>query len=100
MSYDIVQGDLEPDMPMTVSSSLVGATSVEMRWKKPSGELSTVSLVIISAAAGTVRRVWVAGDTEEVGKHQCRVVVTWPGSEPQTFPSDGNWAQWYIHARE
>lgn len=99
MSYDIIEGDLEPDMPMSVGVSVVGASSVRMRWRKPSGAVSTVDLTIITAASGELRRVWEAGDTDEVGVHRCQVVVTWSTGEVQTFPSDGNYGQWTVHPK-
>lgn len=38
---------------------------------------------------GLVRYSWVSGDTDTPGDFKTEVEVTWPGSRPQTFPSEG-----------
>lgn len=98
MSFSLVVGDLEPDMTLTVSASLTGASSYQLLWRKPDGTESTVSLTAVDLAAGQVKRVWVAGDTAMAGVHRGRVVVTWPSAQPQTFPNDGTWFIWYVYS--
>lgn len=100
MSYSIVVGDREPDMEMVCEvngkpSSLVGALAANLRWKKPDGTISMVGLAIVDAAAGLVRRTWIAGDTDQAGQHLGQVVVTRANGELQTFPNKG-WAMWTV----
>jgi len=50
MSYNIIRGDLEPDMELTAAidgtaESLTGALAYVLRWLKPDGTLSTVSVI-------------------------------------------------------
>lgn len=102
MSYEIVKGDLEPDMQLNLTvngaaKDISTAVSYQLRWKKPDGTVSTVALASVNLAQGQVKRVWVSGDTDLVGIHRGQVVVTWSGSEPQTFPSDGSYYYWYVH---
>lgn len=102
MSYSIVEGDLERDMELTAllngeAQSLVGALSIQLRWKKPDGTVSLVDLTAVSLAAGTVKRVWVAGDTDQVGTHYGQLVVQHANGETQTFPNDGSYAIWNVY---
>lgn len=102
MSYNIVQYDLEPDLFLTASvngdaEDLTGATALKLHWRKPDGTVSDVDLTAVTLATGQVKRVWVAGDTDMVGWHRGRIVVTRPTGENQTFPSDGSWFIWYVH---
>lgn len=99
----LVAGDLEPDLPLTcaldgVAVDLTDALAIEMLWRKPDGTTSLVDLSEVDPEAGTVKYVWEAGDTDEVGTHLCRVVVTHANSDPQTFPSDGSWFSWVVVA--
>lgn len=105
MSYSLVAGDLEPDMYLT--ASLDGAAdpldgdeveSIEMRWRRPDGTESTVELTPVSLVAGQVKRVWEAGDTDDVGVHRGRIVVTYDTGEVETYPNDGSWFVWWVYA--
>lgn len=101
MSFYLVAGDLEPDMPLTITMNnavepLTNALAIQMRWRKPDGTTSLVSLTAVDLAAGQVKRVWAEGDTDRVGTHFGRVVVTRSNGEVQTFPSDGSWFSWTV----
>src|ERR1051326_1398882 len=103
MSYNIVAGDLYEPLEIDGADAsgavnLTDATSVQMRWKKPDGTTSLVDLVIIDAPTGRVKKVWSAGDTDQVGVHRAQVVVTWPTAEPQTFPEDGSAIIFWVNA--
>jgi hypothetical protein len=106
MSVEIVQGDLEPDIQFTCSvngtaEDISDSTARVLRWKKPGEETTVdVALTTVSLAAGTVKRVWAAGDTDIAGAHRGRVVVTRANGETQTFPSDGSWFIWFVNASE
>ena len=102
MTYSIIAGDLEPDMPLqvfvnNVAESLTGALAVQLRWKKPDGTVSIVSLTTVVLATGSVKRVWVAGDTDQAGTHYGQIRVTRSNGEYQTFPSDNSWHSWEVH---
>lgn len=100
MSVELIAGDLDPDLDLTVNEDLTDAETVEMFWKLPGSTTRTVTLEVISAAAGSVRYAWQAGDTDVTGVHRCRVVVTWDTGDPQTFPSDGSWFIWWVYPAE
>lgn len=99
--FSLVAGDLEPDMPLTatmndVAEALTGALAIEMRWRKPDGTLALVDLTAVDLATGQVKRVWDAGDSDMVGTHLGRIVVTRSTGEIQTFPNDGSWFAWTV----
>jgi hypothetical protein len=102
MSFEIVAGDLEPDMQLnitvnSVAKDISAAVSYQLRWRKPDGTVELVALDAVDLTTGRVKRVWEAGDTDQVGIHRGQVVVTWTGTEPQTFPSDGSFYYWFIN---
>jgi hypothetical protein len=100
--FEIVQGDLEPDLPLTItvndSPEDISGSTVELRWRKPDGTFTTVDLTTVDLSVGQVKRVWEEGDTDVVGFHQAQVAVTRPGGEVQTFPSDGSYYWWAVNA--
>ena len=102
MSYSLVVGDLEPDMFLTAAvngtaKDLSDADTVELRWLKPDGTEVYVSLDEVDFELGQVKRTWVAGDSDDAGVHRGRIVATWAGDEPQTFPNDGSWFIWWVY---
>lgn len=105
-TFNIKQGDLEPNLDLQLLKSdgqpqdlSTGVSGVQMRWRKPDGTVTTVSLTIVAAATGQVRYAWVAGDTSIVGVHLGEAIVTWTtGTEPQTFPVDG-YFEWEVQAQ-
>jgi hypothetical protein len=98
--YEIIEGDLEPDLYLTIlvndEPEDISGSTVEMRWKKPDGTVETVSLTAVNLALGQVKRVWLEGDTDIVGWHKAQIIVTRPGGEVQTFPSDGSHFVWRV----
>ena len=102
MSFEIVQGDLEPDMLLTCSvngivENISDSTARVMRWHKPDGTEVDVALTTVNLTLGQVKRVWVAGDTSIPGIHLGRIIVTRANGENQTFPSDGTYFVWWVH---
>lgn len=102
MAFALVKGDLEPDMLITLSApgalaALPTATAVNLRWKKPDGTTTTVALTVVNAVAGTVKRVWAAGDSDQVGRHWGQVVVTTAGGETASDPNDGSLLSWDVY---
>lgn len=103
MSFNLVEGDLNPDMEVDAIDSdgdaadLSAAADVSLYWLKPDGTASTVTLVAISLATGRLKRVWEAGDSDQVGVHQGRIVVTDGAGETSTYPNDGSWLYWWVN---
>lgn len=100
--FELVKGDLDPDMELTVTvngvaQDLTAATTIKLRWLKPDGTTADVTLTAVNLLAGKVKRVWVVGDTNLVGYHKGRIVITWANGETQTFPNDGSWHIWAVH---
>lgn len=106
MSYSIVQGTLDPSMPMAISAgddtyALDPETdTVVFKYKDPNGEVHEVELdletpyvedppegELVDAAAGQLRRIWVAGETDTPGIYEGRLFVTRNG-RPRAFPND------------
>lgn len=107
MSYSVVEGDLEPDMLLTVTTAtqrdLADAVSVELRWKKPDGVVDLVALVEVTTSvnSGVYKRVWEIGDTDMTGVHRGQVVITWDvgaTEEVETCPNDGSWTIWHVYS--
>ena len=104
MSYSLVQGDLEPDMEIDVTAvqggapvNLSGAIQLQLRWRKPDKTDSLVNLVAIDLVNGRVKRVWVTGDSDQIGLHKGQVVVTESNGEIATYPNDGSYVLWYVY---
>lgn len=103
VGYSIIRGDLEPDLVFPckrngVAVDLTGALAHTMRWLKPNGTVLTgVALVASDLAAGELKRVWVAGDTDLAGVHRAQVVVTAENGETMTFPSDSTHFTWVVN---
>lgn len=102
MAFRIVQGDLEPDLLLDLAvndtaEDITDATSPTMVWWKPDDSVDEVDLIVVDAAAGRVRYTWETGDTDLVGLHRGRVVLTRGNGEQQTFPSDGTWFRWRVY---
>lgn len=69
---------------------------VTLRWTKPDGTTSTVSLAVVDRPSGRFVRNWIAGDTDQVGAHFGQVVVTSAGGLPVTYPDDGSQMIWTV----
>jgi hypothetical protein len=93
----LTRGDLKPDVVITISDSRADADFSDLTTAnvRVIGEINGVEVfnslatVVTPAEDGKsaeVRRAWSAGDTDVVGRMWVRVVVTWPGGPPQTFP--------------
>lgn len=109
MPTTLVAGDLEPDLILQLledsglgnggvrSMSLVGASSLELRVRRPDGSTVTRAATIEDAERGMVRYIWTPDDTAQVGQHRGLVVITWENGERQTVPSDGSAFLWIVH---
>lgn len=109
MAFKIVAGDLEPDLRVvlkvndaTEDISDAAADGVTMRWLKPDGTFVEARELVEDDdgggfAAGAVKCVWEAGDTDVAGLHQAQIVVVRGNGEPQTFPSNGKYLKWTVY---
>jgi hypothetical protein len=103
VTYRIIQGDLTPGMPITITDNGVGvnlstADSVELLWRTPDGETQTVELTAVDASIGSFVREWSAGDTDQLGAHRGQVVVT-EDEATETWPNDGSFYIWTVNRR-
>lgn len=86
------QGDLTPDLTIDCTSNGVApdftaATSVQVVCRREGGASPLFTRSANGSAQGVVTYAWQAGDTDTPGRLLFEVVATWPGSEPQRFPS-------------
>ena len=86
-------GDLRPVFYATVKRAgavdLTGATAVLRMGLAGSAETVDYSLTVVSAEDGIVQYEWSTGDTDVAGTYQASIIVTWPDSDPETFPTKG-----------
>lgn len=59
----------------------------------------TATTARVDLTTGRLKRVWVAGDTDQAGTHRGQLVVTRSNGELQTFPNDGSAFIWNIYER-
>ena len=100
--FTIISGDVDPAMEIDVTDisgvvDLSTALSIDLLWQKPDGTDSTVPLVGIDLPNGRVKRVWVAGDTDQVGAHRGQVKVVNADGNPTTYPGSGWWIYWFVY---
>lgn len=102
-SWGIVSGDYGAEYPMPITVvgyggvvNLTTATSYQLRWLRPDGTVAMVSLTAVGLAAGQLERIWLSGDTSQLGVHRGQVVVTWPDSTTTTYPQDGSYYTWNV----
>src|SRR5688500_13812123 len=93
--FTIKQHDTHPplDAVLTMGApptpvDLTGAT-VKLLLKTATGTATVGACTIVSAAAGSVRYQWVAGDTASVETFSGEFEVTWGDGKITTFPNDG-----------
>lgn len=101
MSYQIGQGDLAPDIVFEAGVNgepvdLSDITNPRLRWWKPNGEYIEVAVAAMDLALGLFTREWQPGDTDEIGTHRAKLIVTRGNGDQQTFPSDGTFLRWRV----
>jgi hypothetical protein len=101
MSYSCIRGDITQPMPLTlevdgVATIIDDDATVQLRWTKPDGTTTLVDLAEVDFSVGEVQRIWVAGDTDDIGAHSGQIVVTVDG-ETDTFPNDGSLIWWWVY---
>jgi hypothetical protein len=102
MAYSLVAGDLGTPMLIVLvapgaQSALATAQSLQLRWQKPDGTVSVVPLILVDASTWQIKRVWSAGDTDQVGEHRGQVIVTDVNGLPVTDPNEGDTLVWSIY---
>lgn len=89
-------GDLEPDLAITCSDRFRDVNLDDADDVKVIGKIGGVEVfrrdpsnLVVGDDSTLVVMQWQAGDTTRVGKMTVAVLVTWPGSKPETFaPED------------
>lgn len=89
-------GDLKPDLMVTLSNPdavvdistassvrIIGRRGDHVVFDRPPDDSD------ITDDTSVVTMYWVDGDTDQIGRIQIEVEVTWPGLKPQTFRADG-----------
>jgi hypothetical protein len=105
MSYDIVLGDLGPEMPITLQDDggafvlNTGTDTVFLHYNDPSGANHIVALEIIDAPTGACTRTWVAGDLPVIGAYigQVKVLRSGDPTFPRSFPNAGDKIIWWCN---
>ena len=99
MTVGFTQGDLEPSLVIDVMGEGANLNSV-VSWRVL-GRLRGASALLFNDAAPTVvvnptdatraviTHTWSAPQTATLGLLLIKVVATWPGGRPQSFPSEG-----------
>jgi hypothetical protein len=101
MSYAVVQGDLEPDMLLTlrvngVAEDISDQLDLLLIIKKPNGVVIGKALTAVDLANGQVKRVWSAGDNDLAGRYYGQVRVQRANGEYQTWPNKLECFQWEV----
>ena len=92
--FQIKQGDRLPYLNATlvdsdgVAVNLTGASANFLMRNEAGTVVVNASASVVSAAAGTVRYIWAAGDTATVGEYNAEFEITSDGLK-RTFPSAG-----------
>lgn len=107
MAFHLVAGNLESDLRIVLDingtpEDISDATAITMRWLKPDGSIVAARTLVADdagggLAAGAVKCVWTAGETDVEGVHQAQVNVVRGNGETQTFPSNGTAITWRVH---
>lgn len=92
-------GDLEPPWIVDVSDAEAGGDLNDVvSWKFVASLNDTVVFTDTaptftidpgSTAAGSIKHVWVAGETDNPGLLRGEIIAVWPGGREQTFPGLG-----------
>ncbi len=94
-SFIIKQGDLRPDLQVTLfdengaAEDLTGET-VKFRWQRKDkvGAAKIADATVVDALKGIVKYVWVAGDTDIAGLYRAEWVMLEAG-KTKTYPASG-----------
>jgi len=97
MAFNIKQNDTSPQIGAILkdgSGNVIDLTAATVRFHMKLIGAATASLTsnatIVNADAGSVKYVWVTGDTSAPGSYQAEFQVTFTGGAIETFPNDGS----------
>lgn len=86
-------GDLEPDLEVTLYGvDATAAESIRVLGRRADNDIIFDRVPTTTTLVGDDTKVtmaWQVGDTDEKGRIQIEVEVTWPMARPQTFRPDG-----------
>lgn len=90
----MTKGDLLPEFVdvLTLDDQALDLTgcTVQFTFRNTLGTVSkTGTGIVTNATTGAVKYVWVAGDTDEIGKYIGKWIVTYPDSRKLNVPSEG-----------
>ena len=97
MIHEMTRGDLLPELEIVIADSAGDAdfsslTANACYLVAEMDGIEVIDAVFDSIAvaqdlkSATLKRAWVAGETDTVGRMYLSVRVNWPGGVPQTFP--------------
>lgn len=93
MRYDIVAGDLQPPLAMTLDDAngpvpLAGATITFVMQQADGIKRVSGPAIIDDLASASVHYQWDQGDTDVPGVYRAQIHAVYGGNQPETFPSD------------
>jgi hypothetical protein len=97
MRFALKQGDTENAIQAVLRSRNTGAaidltdvSAVAFEMYKTDGTaLVSGAGSVVSETGGTIKYEWAAGDTDTVGTHNARFLLSWSGGGEESFPARG-----------
>lgn len=96
MTFRIKQNDTSPELEAALSDATgtainLNGASVRFHMRRAGGPVVVdAAATIVTAAAGLVRYVWTAGNTNTAGSYQAEFEVTYGDGSIETFPNSSN----------